>query len=165
MQVLTALRKIISISVRILLFSTFYNYSCFMLYTRARYERGPIIDRLNLLCSSETIKSRRVFRNRKIVQLSNVLIHPRFCLLDESLGEKLYDCRTTVRQRETLGYKISWILFHKALGSVLRFATVAKVLRWRGVATWVNAFASNGLQDDLITIAIDKENSLPDDKA
>lgn len=98
----TALRKIISISVRILLFSTFYNYSCFMLYTRARYERGPIIDRLNLLlCSSETIKSRRVFRNRKIVQLSDVLIRPRFCLLDESLGEKLYDCRTTVRQRET----------------------------------------------------------------
>lgn len=95
----TALRKIISMSVRILLFSTFYNYSCFMLYTRARYVRSLI--GWIYFCSSETIKSRRVFRNRKIVQLSDVLIRPRFCLLDESLGEKLYDCRTTVRQRET----------------------------------------------------------------
>lgn len=31
--------------------------------------------------------------------------------------------------------------------------------------SWVDAIASDGLQDDLITIAIDKENSLPDDKA
>lgn len=29
----------------------------------------------------------------------------------------------------------------------------------------VDAIASDGLQDDLITIAIDKENSLADDKA
>jgi len=29
----------------------------------------------------------------------------------------------------------------------------------------IDAIASDGLQDDLITIAIDKENSLVDDKA
>lgn len=58
-----------------------------------------------------------------------------------------------------------WWNYFINLEAVAFCATVAKVLRWRGVATWVNAFASNGLQDDLITIAIDKENSLPDDKA
>lgn len=56
-------------------------------------------------------------------------------------------------------------LFHKlGSGRVLRDGGESFTMA-RSRATWVNAFASNGLQDDLITIAIDKENSLPDDKA